>query len=183
MSDVGETTAGATATGHVAKGVEEGETRTEPRRQREDASGPRVLLLHGPNLAQLGRRDPGHYGTLDLEQLVDLARQTARDLGAELEHEQHESEGDLVARIHASTDDGTDAIVINAGALTHYSYALRDALEVAAIPKVEVHLSNIHARESFRTRSVLSAVCDGMISGFGAAGYRFAVEAAVERCR
>ena len=182
MSDQGRTTAGATATGHVAAGADVPEPRTAPEQRRTDGA-PRILLLHGPNLSQLGRRNPEHYGRLDLPDLVDVARQTARDNGAELAHEQYESEGDLVARVHAASEDGTDAIVINAGAFTHYSYALRDALETLSIARIEVHLSNIHAREHFRTRSVLSGVCDGMISGLGSTGYRLAVEAAVDRCR
>lgn len=140
----------------------------------------RVLLLHGPNLSQLGVRDPAHYGTVALEGLVAAARDAATALDAELAHEQHEREGDLVARVHTARSDGTDAVVINPGALAHYSYALRDALEIVEVPKVEVHLSNVHAREAFRRRSVIAAVCDGVLGGFGAAGYPLAVRAAVE---
>lgn len=140
----------------------------------------RVLLLHGPNLSQLGRRDPAHYGDLDLVGLVEVARTEAADAGGELDHEQHEAEGDLIARVHAALDDGTDALVINPGALTHYSIALRDAVELVDVPVIEVHLSNIHAREEFRHRSVITGVVDGSVTGLGALGYRLAVRAAVE---
>ncbi len=140
----------------------------------------RVLLLHGPNLSQLGRRDPDHYGDLDLAGLVEVARTEATDAGGELDHEQHEAEGDLIARVHAALDDGTDALVINPGALTHYSIALRDAVELVDVPVIEVHLSNIHAREEFRHRSVITGVVDGTVTGLGALGYQLAVRAAVE---
>lgn len=143
------------------------------------ATGRRLLLLHGPNLSQLGRRDPTHYGSLDLVAVVALARAEAQALGAVLDHEQHESEGALVARVHAARDDGTAAVVVNPGALTHYSFSLRDALETLPIPKVELHLSNVHAREAFRHRSVVAAACDGSIAGFGAFGYPLAVRAAM----
>jgi 3-dehydroquinate dehydratase II len=139
----------------------------------------RILLLHGPNLSQLGTRDPGHYGTDTLDDVVAVTRAEAEAGGAELEHLQTEHEGELLARLHAARSDGTDAVIINAGAWTHYSYALRDALELLALPKVEVHLSNIHAREGFRHTSVIAAVCDGSIAGFGTAGYPLAVRAAL----
>lgn len=142
-----------------------------------------ILLLHGPNLSQLGGRDTHHYGTATLDELVAVARDEATACGAELLHEQHEAEGMLVARVHAAARDATGAVVINPGALTHYSYALRDALEILTVPKVEVHLSNVHARERFRQRSVISAVCHGMVAGLGAFGYRLAVRAAVELAR
>lgn len=138
----------------------------------------RLLLLHGPNLSQLGVRDPGHYGSQDLATVVAAARAAATDLGHDLDDEQHEAEHALVARVHAARTDGTDAVVINAGAFTHYSYALRDALAILHQPKVEVHLSNVHGRERFRHTSVIAAVCDGSIAGFGVAGYGLAVRAA-----
>ena len=140
----------------------------------------KLLLLHGPNLSQLGTRDPEHYGTATLDDVVAIAREVAEEAGAELVHEQHEGEGELVRRLHAARDDGTTAVVINAGAYTHYSYAIRDALELLEVPKVELHLSNIHARERFRRTSVIASVCDGSIAGFGANGYRHAVRAAIE---
>jgi 3-dehydroquinate dehydratase II len=140
----------------------------------------RILLLHGPNLSQLGSRDPAQYGTATLADVVDAARAEAQAADATLEHLQTEHEGELVTRLHLARTDGTDAVVINAGAWTHYSYALRDALELITAPKVELHLSNVHARESFRATSVLSAVCDGVIAGFGIAGYPLAVRAGLD---
>lgn len=140
----------------------------------------RILLLHGPNLDQLGRRDPDHYGGLDLDALVSLTADEAETRGLAVVHEQHDHEGDLVRRLHDTHDDGTAAVIINAGALTHYSYALRDALELVDVPKIEVHLSNIHARERFRRTSVVAPVCDGTISGLGPLGYRLAVRAVAD---
>jgi 3-dehydroquinate dehydratase II len=142
-----------------------------------------VLLLHGPNLSQLGTRDPAHYGTVDLDGLIGVAREEAAEHDVGIAHEQHEAEADLVRRIHAARGDRTDALVINPGALTHYSYALRDALELLEVPKVEIHLSNVHARETFRHRSVIAAACDGTIAGLGPLGYRLAVRAAAELVR
>jgi 3-dehydroquinate dehydratase II len=137
----------------------------------------RILLLHGPNLSQLGSRDPEHYGTATLDDVVDAARQEAEAAGSELEHLQTEHEGVLIERIHAARTDGTDGVIVNAGAWTHTSVALRDALELLELPKVEVHLSNIHAREPFRATSYLAPVCDGSIVGFGIDGYPLAVRA------
>lgn len=140
----------------------------------------RILLLSGPNLSMLGQRDPAVYGTVTLTELVDVARSAAEAHGATLTHEQHDGEGELVAAVHRAVREAScDAIVINAGALTHYGLSLRDALDIADVVKVELHLSNIHAREDFRHTSVLSGVCDGIIAGFGADGYRLAVDAAV----
>lgn len=140
----------------------------------------RILLLSGPNLSMLGQRDPAVYGTVTLTELVDVARSAAEAHGATLTHEQHDGEGELVAAVHRAVREAScDAIVINAGALTHYGLSLRDALDIADVVKVELHLSNIHAREEFRHTSVLSGVCDGIIAGFGADGYRLAVDAAV----
>ena len=138
-----------------------------------------VLLLHGPNLSQLGTRDPAHYGTSTLEDVVAVARAEAEAAGATLNHEQHDVEGDLVRRVHAAGTDGTAAVVVNAGALTHYSHALRDALDLLHVPVVEVHLSNIHARETFRRTSVIASACDGQVAGFGIDGYPLAVRAAM----
>jgi 3-dehydroquinate dehydratase II len=138
-----------------------------------------LLLLHGPNLSQLGTRDPQHYGTATLADVEAAARDAADAAGATLAAEQHESEADLVRRVHVARADGTDAVLINAGALTHYSHALRDALDLLDIPVVEVHLSNIHAREEFRRTSVIAPACSGQIAGFGIAGYPLAVRAAL----
>lgn len=139
----------------------------------------RILLLSGPNLAMLGRRDPTVYGTLTLDELVAAASGTASELAAELVHEQHDAEGDLVGAVHRAVTGDVDAIVINAGALTHYGLSLRDALELAPMPCIELHLSNTQAREPFRHVSVIAGVCDGVIAGLGVHGYRLAVRAAV----
>jgi 3-dehydroquinate dehydratase II len=138
-----------------------------------------ILLVHGPNLSQLGSRDPAHYGTATLDDVVAAARTEAEAAGAGFEHLQTEVEGELVARLHAARGDGTSAVIVNAGAWTHYSYAIRDALELLDVPKIELHLSNVHAREQFRARSVIAAVCDGSIAGFGIDGYPLAVRAAL----
>jgi len=137
----------------------------------------RILLLHGPNLSQLGTRDPEHYGTASLDDVISAARREAEAAGSEVEHLQTEHEGVLLERIHTARDDGTDGVIINAGAWTHTSVALRDALELLEVPKVEVHLSNIHAREPFRATSYLAPVCDGSIVGLGIDGYPLAVRA------
>ncbi len=136
-----------------------------------------ILLLHGPNLSQLGSRDPEQYGTATLEDVVSAAREAAEAQGASLAHLQTEHEGELVSRIHDARSDGTDIIIINAGAWSHYSVAVRDALELLSVPKVEVHLSNITAREPFRHTSLMTAVCDGAILGFGIDGYPLAIQA------
>ena len=136
-----------------------------------------VLLVHGPNLSQLGTRDPDVYGTATLD---DIAT-TVRALHPDTEAVQSESESDLVARLHLARADGTEAVIINPGALSHYSYALRDALELLEVPKVEVHLSQIHARERFRHHSVISAVCDISITGAGLLGYELAARAVAGR--
>jgi 3-dehydroquinate dehydratase II len=138
-----------------------------------------ILLVHGPNLSQLGSRDPAQYGTASLDDVVATARSQAEASGASLDHFQTEAEGELVTRLHVARSDGTDALIVNAGAWTHYSYALRDALELLTMPKVELHLSNIHAREEFRRTSVIAPVCDGSIAGFGLTGYELAVRAAL----
>lgn len=130
----------------------------------------RTLVLHGPNLSQLGSRDPDVYGTATL---ADVVAQVTGVLG-EVDTCTSEHEGELVARLHDARDDGTRAVIANLGALSHYSYALRDALELLTVPKVEVHLSQIHARERFRHASVVSAVCDVSVTGAGAFGYHLA---------
>jgi 3-dehydroquinate dehydratase II len=137
----------------------------------------RILLVNGPNLSQLGSRDPAVYGTATLDDVVAATRDELGD-GDDLEAFQSEAEGELISRLHAARTDGTDAVVINPGALTHYSYALRDALELVDVPKVEVHLSQTHAREEFRHHSVVSPVVDVTITGAGVLGYRLAVRAA-----
>lgn len=138
-----------------------------------------ILLLHGPNLSQLGSRDPAIYGTATLDDVVVAARAEAAHFGAKVAHLQTEHEGEMLSRIHQARTDGTQAVIINPGAWAHYSYALRDALEMLTVPVVEVHLSNVHARESFRHTSVIAAVCDGSIVGLGADGYPLAVRAVI----
>lgn len=133
-----------------------------------------ILIVNGPNLSQLGVRDPAVYGTATLEEIIEGARADAPDLRAFTS----ESEGELITRLHAARTDGTTAVVLNPGALGHYSYALRDALELLDIPKVEVHISQTAAREAFRHTSVISPVVDVTITGAGGFGYRLAVQAA-----
>lgn len=138
-----------------------------------------LLVLHGPNLSQLGVRDPSVYGTATLDDVVSIVRAAARDTDLEVDAAVSEFEGDLVSRLHAARTDGTAAVIINAGALTHTSHALADALDVLDIPKVEVHLTNIHGREEFRHTSFIARAVDGTIAGFGIQGYALAVGAVV----
>jgi 3-dehydroquinate dehydratase-2 len=139
-----------------------------------------ILLLSGPNLNLLGEREPAIYGTTTLDDLVDLARETAAKFGHELEHVQSNHEGALIDAIHGARGRCA-AIVINAGAFTHYAYALTDALAAYDGVKIELHLSNPHARDPWRHVSVLTPVVDGVIAGFRATGYRLAIEAAASR--
>ena len=142
----------------------------------------RLLLLNGPNLNLLGSREPGLYGTQTLEQIESALSQQAADLGVELQCFQSNHEGELVDRIHAARGQ-VDGILINAGALTHSSIALRDALLGVAIPFVELHLSNVHAREAFRHQSMLADKAIGVICGFGPASYGLALQGLVQRLR
>ena len=137
----------------------------------------RVLYLFGPNLGALGSREPDRYGSETLEEIMVAVA----DHGAALEHavswQQSDHEGDLVGWFLGARAEGIDAIVVNPGALTHYSYALRDAIEGCGLPVIEVHMTNIHAREEFRRTSVVSEVCRASIIGLGAGGYHLALEA------
>jgi 3-dehydroquinate dehydratase-2 len=137
---------------------------------------PLVLLLSGPNLNLLGEREPEIYGTGTLDDHVALARRTAEARGLQLEHVQSNHEGDLVDAIHAARGRAA-AIVINAASLTHYGRSVHDALKMADVPVVELHLSNPHAREEWRHTSVVAPVATGVIAGFGGDGYRLAIEA------
>jgi len=137
---------------------------------------PRILVIHGPNLNMLGRRDPSWYGSTTLDDIDTEIKETARASGMEAETFQSNYEGALVEKIQSAID-GYDAVIINPAAYTHTSVAIRDALEMLNIPVVEVHLSNIYKRESFRHRSFVADVATARIAGFGKAGYTMAVEA------
>jgi 3-dehydroquinate dehydratase-2 len=140
-----------------------------------------ILVLHGPNLNLLGTREPQVYGATTLDQInADLA-QRAQAQGAQLSSFQSNHEGALVDRVHAARLDGTRFIIINPGAYTHTSVAIRDALTGVAIPFIEVHLSNVHRREPFRHHSYFSDVAEGVIVGLGAMGYQLALQAALAR--
>ena len=137
---------------------------------------PRILAIHGPNLNLLGTREPEHYGSVTLADInVTLARM-AESAGVDFEAFQSNHEGALIERIHAARDQGVRAIIINPAAYTHTSVALRDALAAVAIPFVEVHLSNVHAREPFRHHSYFSDLAIGVICGLGHEGYLLALE-------
>jgi 3-dehydroquinate dehydratase-2 len=136
----------------------------------------RVLVLLGPNLNMVGIREKGVYGDETSESIQAQIVENAGRLGYDCEVYQSNHEGDLVDRIHASRE-AFDGVIINAGALTHYSYALRDAIACVRIPFVEVHMSNIYAREEFRHKSVIAPVCAGQISGFGKTSYFLALAA------
>lgn len=137
----------------------------------------KVRFLLGPNLGRLGTRDPERYGTETLEQIMADVAERWRALGHAVDWRQSDHEGDLVASLNEAAADGVEAVVINPGALTHYSYALRDAVEGCGLPVVEVHQTNIYAREPFRRHSVIAPVVRASIAGAGAGGYRLALEA------
>lgn len=141
----------------------------------------KVLLLHGPNLNLLGAREPEIYGRDTLADIDAKCRARAEALGLALESFQSNSEGALLDRLHAAAKDGVQLVIINPGAFTHTSVALRDALLGTALPFIEVHLSNVHAREPFRRHSYLSDVALGVITGFGVQSYLMAVDAAAVR--
>ncbi len=136
----------------------------------------RIAVLHGVNLDQLGRRDPGHYGGLTLDKLEQRIAEEARALGLEVRFFQTNYEGEYVEHLHR-VDDLADGLLLNPGAWTHYSYAIRDALEIAALPAVEVHLSDVQSREPFRRLSVIGDLCLATVSGQGPDGYATALGA------
>ncbi len=138
----------------------------------------RILVLHGVNLNMFGKRDPSQYGTATLADIDAALQSLAQEMGATVECFQTNHEGLMVERIHQALGEGVDAVVINAGAWTHYSYALADALAILPVPVVEVHMSNVHAREAFRHHSVLSPVCAGSVCGFGVESYLLGLRAA-----
>ena len=135
----------------------------------------RVEVMHGVNLDQLGRRDPAHYGSLTLVDLERTIKEAADELGLEARFFQTNHEGEFVEHLHR-LDGMADAIVLNPGAWTHYSYAIRDALELAGLPAVEVHLCNVDSRESWRRHSVITELCIARVAGKGPDGYRDALE-------
>ncbi|KAM0425521.1 hypothetical protein ACHAPT_009310 [Fusarium lateritium] len=143
----------------------------------------RLLLINGPNLNLLGTREPHMYGSTTLQDVETQAKTQAKDLSASLEAFQANSEGAIVDRIHAARSESVDAIIINAGAYTHTSVAIRDALTGVDIPFVEVHITNVHAREAFRHQSFLCDKAEAVICGLGVFGYTAAIEYAVKHLK
>lgn len=141
----------------------------------------KIMVLNGPNLNMTGIREVGVYGSETYEQLKGYIEDQAARRGIQVKVLQSNHEGQLIDWIHAAYFEGYDGLIINPGALTHYSYALHDAIKAALLPAVEVHLSNIHAREEFRRRSVTAAACLGQISGLGKQGYALAMDALAAR--
>jgi len=136
----------------------------------------KLLVINGPNINFLGIREKGIYGSQDYHFLIAMLEEKAVAEGHDIEVFQSNSEGTLIDKIQAAYSDGTEGIIINPGAFTHYSYALRDALASVEIPKAEVHISNVHKREEFRHQSVTAPVCTGQITGFGLKGYAMAMD-------
>ena len=144
----------------------------------------KILVINGPNINFLGIREKGIYGNQDYAYLEKLINEKARELDADVEIFQSNHEGAIIDRIQQAYYDKVDGIVINPGAFTHYSYAVRDALaSVADIPKIEVHISNVHTREEFRHTSVTVPVCNGQVVGLGLNGYLYAMEALKDRLK
>ena len=143
----------------------------------------KFLMLHGVNHSMFGKRDPKQYGTITLDQINEKLKALAKELGVEVTAYQTDSEGDMCTRIHQAYKDKVNGVMINAGAWTHYSYAIRDALAILTCPVVELHMSNIHAREEFRHKSVFAAIILGQISGFGVDSYLLALRAVVSAAK
>ena len=139
----------------------------------------KIVMLHGINHNMFGKRDPKQYGTITLDEIDAGLRALGQELGAEVESFQTNDEGAMCDRIHRAYTEGADAVLINAGAWTHYSYGIRDALAILTCPIVELHMSNIHARDEFRHKSVFAEIVRGQICGFGADSYTLALRAAV----
>ena len=138
----------------------------------------KILVLHGVNLNMFGERDPAQYGTITLAEIDEKIINLASEFGVEVECYQTNYEGDMVEKIHDAHNKGIDAVLINAGAWTHYNYAIMDALSVLEVPIIEVHMSHIYAREKFRQRSVVSPIAKGQITGFGVDSYLLGLRAA-----
>jgi 3-dehydroquinate dehydratase-2 len=143
----------------------------------------KILLLHGINLNMFGKRDPAQYGTVTLAEIDAQAKALGQELGAEVECYQTNGEMEMVERIHRAFAEKVDAVLINAGAWTHYSIGIRDALAILKAPIVEIHMSNVHAREAFRHHSVFAEVVRGSICGFGVDSYLLGLRAAVSAVR
>ncbi len=138
----------------------------------------KILVINGPNINFLGIREKGIYGEANYQALCDMIQEKAKDMGdVTVDVFQSNCEGAIIDRIQAAYTDGTEGIVINPGAYTHYSYAIRDALASIQMPKIEVHISNVHKREEFRHVSVTAPVCDGQVVGLGLKGYLYAMQA------
>jgi 3-dehydroquinate dehydratase II len=143
----------------------------------------KILVLNGINLNMFGKRDPATYGTATLDDINAACIALGHELGVSVSCYQTNIEGEMAQRIHAAHADGTAAVVINAGAWTHYSIGLRDALAILKCPIIEVHMSNIHAREEFRHHSVIAAIAKGQIAGFGVESYLLGIRAAVSAAK
>lgn len=139
----------------------------------------KILMLHGINHNMFGKRDPVQYGTITLSEIDEQLRKLGKELGVEVVSYQTNHEGAMCERIHQAFLEKADAVVINAGAWTHYSYGIRDALAILTVPIVEIHMSNIHAREEFRHHSVFAEIAKGQICGFGLDSYLLGLRAAV----
>ncbi|RFU65665.1 type II 3-dehydroquinate dehydratase [Peribacillus glennii] len=139
----------------------------------------RILVINGPNLNRLGKREPEQYGLATLADLESSLGISAKGLGIDTSFFQSNHEGDIIDKLHWAQDNGVGGIIINPGAFTHYSYAVRDAIASIDIPVIEVHISNIHAREEFRHQSVMAPVTAGQIVGLGLQGYELALRALI----
>jgi 3-dehydroquinate dehydratase-2 len=140
----------------------------------------KILTIHGPNLNLLGSREPGHYGKQSLDDINRRLLEQAKNAGASLDHFQSNSESALIERIHTARKESVNFIIINPAAFTHTSVALRDAMLAVAIPFIEVHLSNVYARDEFRHHSFFSDIAVGVITGLGAVGYELALQVALD---
>ena len=140
----------------------------------------KILVMNGPNLNLLGEREPSVYGDNSLSAINGRLKEQAEKSGVEIEFYQSNCEGSLIDKLHEARTQ-FDYIILNAGAYTHYSYAIRDAISAIKIPVIEVHLSNVHGREEFRHKSVISAVCKGVIAGFGEQSYALALQYAISQ--